>query len=129
MSARPVPARKLLGCRSGSAAMAFALIAPVAVAAVVGIMQVGFALHVRNNLAYAVDVAARTVLVGPQLSDEDLAEVVRDAFTARDPELLSVTIGSETVDGIDFREVAVSYPLLPMVTLRVNRIVPVVPIL
>jgi hypothetical protein len=40
---------------------------------------------------------------------------VREVFDARDPELLEVELGDETVDGIEFRTVSLSYPFVLMI--------------
>jgi len=93
------------------AAVEFAFIAPVLIALTLGLVEVGRGLYLRNALAQAVDVGARNALVHADMTDTVLEGEVRSAFTGSQPDLLQVTIGTETVDGIAFRTVAVSYPL------------------
>jgi Flp pilus assembly protein TadG len=126
--------RSLRRCEAGAAAVEFAIISLVMILVSLGVIEFGRGLYMRNQLSYAVDLGARKVLISSSISDADLESALRSGFTAGDPDLLQVTIGTETVDGVIFRTVAASYPFTPLVpaiysdtiTLSVDRRVPVV---
>jgi hypothetical protein len=40
---------------------------------------------------------------------------VRSAFTAGTPGMLTVTVGAETVNGVPFRTITLSYPFTPLI--------------
>lgn len=125
--------RVLLRRESGAAAVEFALIGLVAIAMFLGIIEFGRALYVRNELSYAVDVAARRILTDPAVADSDLEEAIRSSLTFGDQGDLRLTLGTETADGVSFRTVMAEQPLLLLVpllvdadvTLKVDRRVPV----
>ena len=111
MKPRDLSARGLLRNQAGAAAVEFAFIGLALMALMLGLIEVGRGLYLRNALAQAVDVGARNALVHADMTDTALEDQVRAAFTGTQPDLLQVTIGTETVDGIAFRTVALSYPL------------------
>jgi Flp pilus assembly protein TadG len=76
-----------------------------------GVIELGRGLNVRNQLSQAADFGARKILIDKQISDSALESDIRSAFTATAPTLLQVTIGTETVDGLQFRTVTLSYPI------------------
>ncbi|TIU23851.1 MAG: pilus assembly protein, partial [Mesorhizobium sp.] len=105
-----------------------------------GIVEFGRAFFVRNDLSYAADIAARKVLIGqiPATASESdasaaLNSAVRGAFESGDPDLLQVSMKTETVDGVTFRVLSIRYPftlLLPElsdspIALGVSRRIPV----
>ncbi|CAN7634144.1 TadE/TadG family type IV pilus assembly protein [Pararhizobium sp. LjRoot238] len=103
--------------QSGAMAVEFALVCFPLLLLVLGIVEFGRALYVRNDLSYATDIAARTVLIGQIARDAPDSEVqaklesaVRDSFDGGDPLLLQVSVSKETVDGIAFRVLSVRYP-------------------
>ena len=55
--------RKFRGCRVGASAVEFALISPVFLVMVGGILEIGRALYIRNTLQYAVEEAARYAMI------------------------------------------------------------------
>ena len=119
-------------CSRGVAAIEFAIIALVLVVVCLGTIELGRAFYVRNKIAHAADVAARTVLISKTVSDSDLVEEVRRAFNGADRDKLVVEPGSETVDGLAFRTISISYPLRLLVpglaaetvSLRLSRRIP-----
>ncbi|WP_158241482.1 TadE/TadG family type IV pilus assembly protein [Novosphingobium sp. TH158] len=64
--------RRLLRNRRGSAAIEFALIAPLVFLLIIGILQMGNYFYVRSAVNHAVDEAARLASVYPVPSDADL---------------------------------------------------------
>lgn len=115
--------RRARRCQSGATAIEFALVCLPLFLLVLGVLEVGRAFYLQNNLSYAADVAAREVLIG--LIGRDLPEteanakldsVVRANFHSGNPALLQVTLGRESIDGVNFRVLTLRYPftfLLP----------------
>jgi len=101
---------------NGAAAIEFAMIVWALIFLCLGIIEVGRGLHVRNEMSYAADLAARKILTfeafsGAVLAPSDenaLRLVVQQAFRGPSPEDLSVTFPLDA--GGDFRVVLLSYP-------------------
>jgi Flp pilus assembly protein TadG len=124
--------RRLARCDRGAAAIEFAIIAWVLIIVCLGVIEFGRGLHVRNEMASAGDRAARMILTNPAVTDGALTVRVREAFISPKPELLAVTFGTETANGIAFRTMLIQYPfslLIPglsdTITLTVSRRVPI----
>jgi Flp pilus assembly protein TadG len=123
--------RRLARCSRGAAAVEFAIIVWALILVCLGVIEFGRGLHVRNEMSSAGDRAARMILTNPAVTDGDLAVSVREAFISPKPELLEVTFGTETADGIAFRTMLIQYPLSLLIpglgdpiTLTVSRRVP-----
>jgi Flp pilus assembly protein TadG len=110
--ARPGFQRSLLGNRDGSGAIEFAVIMPVFLAGVLGIMEVGRALWTQNTLQRAVEAAARCASIdaancGSSTATKNYA--VTQAFD------LNVTSNIFTVTAPACgNQVAASYPFVPV---------------
>lgn len=125
---------RLLRHQRGATAVEFALVLPVFAIGCLGCIEFGRALQLRNNLSFAADFAARKVFIDSATANASLETEVRGSFVGGEPQFLQVTIGSETVDGVQFRTVTLAYPvrlLIPYLdqralTLSVNRRTPVV---
>ena len=112
-SAMLVAALKRLRRREeGAVAVEFAIVSVAFVLFSLGTLELGRAFEVRNRLAFAADAAARQILNNSDISEADVEEKIREVFDAGDPELLEVELGDETVDGIAFRTVSLSYPFV-----------------
>jgi Flp pilus assembly protein TadG len=126
--------RSLRYCRAGSTSVEFAIICTILVLVTLGVIEFGRGLNVRNQLSQAADYGARKILINRQISDSALVSEIRSAFVATAPSLLQVTIGTETVGGLQFRTVTLSYPftlLIPgvlseVIDLRLARRTPVI---
>ena len=93
--------RRFRSCRAGSTAVEFAIICTVLVLVTFGVIEFGRGLNVRNQLSQAADYGARRILTDHLISDSALESVVRSAFTAGAPDMLTVTVGAETVSPIE----------------------------
>lgn len=124
--------RHFRDCQAGASAVEFAIIGLVMITVSVGIIEIGRGLYLRNSIAHAADFAGRQVLMNPKGSDQELADIVRQAFSGKSPELLVIGTGTEVVGGVDFRTISIEYPLnlliptlLPeTITLQLARRVP-----
>ena len=104
-------------CRNddGGPALEFAIIAPVFLSVCLGAISVGYAFQVRNEMAHAADSGIRQVLMDPTITDQDLVTAIKDAFPESDPENLTITLTETTIDSIDYRSIALSYPFTRIV--------------
>jgi hypothetical protein len=118
-------------CNGGAAAVEFAIVSLILIILCLGIIDFGRGLYLHNNLGFAADLGARRILVDPQVPDSAVQDAVLAGFQGA-AELLQVESGRETISGMDFRTIAVSFPLTLHVpglaergiTLRVARRVP-----
>lgn len=126
--------RRFARCERGAAAIEFAIVALLLVLVSLGAIEFGRALLMRNDLSYAADLAARKVLNDPTISSSALESEIRANLLRGRADLLEVKIGSEVVDGREFRTIAMSYPFTPVlpgftddvILLKLGRRVPVI---
>ena len=107
--------RRLRSCQAGTTAVEFAIIGPVLVLVSLGVIELGRGLNIRNQLSQAADYGARKILIDKQISDSALGNTVRSAFSAADGGGLTVTIGAESVNGVQFRTISLKYPFTPLI--------------
>ena len=102
-------------CEDGGPAIEFAIIAPVFISVCLGVISLGYAFQVRNEMAHAVDAGIRKVMMNPAITDADLETAIKDAFQESDPDSLTVTLTNSTIGGVDYRSIALSYPFTRIV--------------
>lgn len=111
-----VSLRRFARADSGAAAIEFAIIVWALILVSLGIIEFGRGFHVRNEMTYASDRAARMILTFPEYAgelldpdcEERLRNTVRDAFTGPSPEDLSVDFSLN--EAKTFRTVLIRYP-------------------
>ncbi len=108
---------RLVRCQKGTAAIEFGIIGLVLIIGTVGIIEVGRALFMFNELAHAADRAARVVMLNFEVAESDLTDVVRDGDLLTGLIPADVVVGSALpVTGAVFRVVTLTYPFTPMVS-------------
>lgn len=126
--------RRLRSCQAGSTAVEFAIVSLILMLVTWGVIEFGRGLNIRNQLSQAADYGARKILTDKLISDSALETTVRSAFSAAAGGGLTATIGAESVNGVQFRTITLSYPFTPLIPglsspqiyLRVARRTPVV---
>ena len=93
---------KFTGCRKGSVAVEFALIIPVALMILIGIVEVGRAMWVRASLQFVAEEGARYMMVHQNASDADLSAFALEKLVGIDPASVELSLVRETLDGTDF---------------------------
>jgi Flp pilus assembly protein TadG len=83
---------RLTRCTRATTAVEFALTFLPMALLVIGTIELGRALHVRNDMAFAADTAMRTMLLDPTTGVTDLTAAARGAFVAGRAADLSVTL-------------------------------------
>lgn len=102
---------RIRDCRSGSTALEFAIVSLFLILICIGIIDFGRGLYVRNDMSFAADKGARLVLIDSSSSDSAIESAIRAAFNGPEPGRLNIALGSETVDGVTYRTVTLTYPL------------------
>ena len=115
----------------GGVALEFSIVAVAFVVVSLGVIEFGRALQVRNELSFAADYGARQIMMDPAASESVVTAAIRDKFMGYNPADLAVSFGDETLDGISYRTIILSYPMqifIPFVnrslTLEVERRTP-----
>lgn len=79
--------------RSGTSAVEFAIIAPVLFALLFGVLELGWALHCNQSVDWAVQNAARKLVVTPALTQSQLQTTVQSMLTnIADPSSVTVSL-------------------------------------
>ena len=99
----------------GGPAIEFAIVPPVFVSVCLGVISLGYAFQVRNQMAHAADSGISQVLMDPAITDQDLETAIKNAFPEPDPDNLTVALTETTIDGIEYRSIALSYPFTRIV--------------
>ncbi|MDQ3558402.1 MAG: pilus assembly protein, partial [Pseudomonadota bacterium] len=115
-------------------AVEFAIVGSLLIVLLLGVIQLGWALQMRNELGKAADHAVRYVLLDPDADDEEFEQQATDyaALHGYDEDRLSVEAGETTVGDTDFRTLSVEYDMplsipgfpVSLVTLGVSRRTP-----
>ena len=106
-----------LSNQRGAAAIDFALVGSIFIILVLGTFEFGRVLYVRNKLTHAADAVTREVLITSSAydnntaSEDDLLAKADDWLNDLDQSKLSVDIGDESIDGIDYRTITLSYSM------------------
>lgn len=116
--------RRWAGDRSGATAAEFAMVLPLFAAMVFGIFEFGWTQHCLSSTRYAMETAARDLMLNPQLTEAQLETKVRSQLEGvADPAVeitLSVAEGPAgkiaTLTGVYARDISV--PLLPTFPIR-----------
>lgn len=105
--------------KRATAAVEMALVAPVFMLVVFGIIEIGRAWWAMHTLEYAMESTARHALVNPTISDGDLAAYAQTTWSGMHPNSasLNVTITRTTVSGVSMINVAGAYTFSSVVPL------------
>lgn len=87
-----VDGRRFAADERGASAVEFALLLPVLVAVVLGALQLAWGLHCAASVRWALDGAARDLLIRPSTSEAEVSSRVREAFLPLGPRAEDVEI-------------------------------------
>jgi Flp pilus assembly protein TadG len=100
---------RLRGDQGGAVAVEFAIAGSLFIVMLIGTLQLGWALQVRNQMTKAADRAVRYVLLNPQADDATFKAEASKALRGYDPKRLVVTVGQATVGTTTYRTLNLSY--------------------
>lgn len=117
-SPRPTILARLRRCAKGASAVEFALVAPIFLMMVLGMMEIGRALWIKNTMQYAVEEAARYAIIN---TDATTAQVTSYA-AGKVPGTWNVdssnfSTSTSTSGGVKYYTITGSYDFVPMVTI------------
>lgn len=94
--------------RRGAAAIEFAILAPVFVLLLIGLLEFGRALHLRNALNDAADRAQRMVLIDREVALDSIRASVVEAF--RGAQVVGPFLSEAAIetDGVFFRRISIT---------------------
>ena len=115
-------ARSLRTCADdeGGAAIEFAIVAPILFAFIAGILSLGWVMHSVSSVRFALQEAGRTLQLNPEMTQDDLADVVEAnlGWFAKPEVTVNLSVG-EPEGGISLAQATAQYaiifsvPLLP----------------
>jgi Flp pilus assembly protein TadG len=103
--------RKFLAETRGATAIEFALLVLPFVILLIGLVEFGRALHIRNGLDSAADKVQRLIIIDPEASITDATSTARAAFLAGDSSQLSVDVQAGTSGSVDYLSIDLSYTM------------------
>lgn len=111
--------RFLSGSR-GATAVEFALVALPFVILMLGLIEFGRALHIRNGMDNAADRAQRQIILDAAATSSSLTTSARATFLAGDPSKLLVVLSEGTSGSTTYRIVELSYTMTLLVPIPMN---------
>jgi Flp pilus assembly protein TadG len=101
LRAMAVGLRRLARDASGVSAVEFALLAPVLLAMVFGIIEFGRVAYTQGVVSFAAEEATRYAVVNYDISEEDVRDLARACLLGIDPERINAIIVTGPVDPVD----------------------------
>jgi Flp pilus assembly protein TadG len=98
-----------LRCQEGLAAVEFALVAPILVLVLLGVMEFGIFAWNRHSLEFAVEETARSVMTKTAVTDGEVAADIKARVSGIPPESLATEVVQETVGVTKFVTLNISY--------------------
>lgn len=98
-------ARRIDRDDAGAAAVEFALVSLVLILVCLAVTELGRGLFLRNQLSYAADLAAREIMLRPEIQDDELEAAIRQRFLGAADGL---EVSAPLEDGV--RTVRLNYP-------------------
>jgi Flp pilus assembly protein TadG len=108
--------REFRAAESGATALEFSIVASVFIIVALGVIEFGRSLQVRNEMAYAMDWGARTVLMNASASEAEITEAIKERFNSYDKDRLKIEIVDTTAacgngGTMNASGVTIAYPL------------------
>ncbi len=91
--------RRLWSNGSGATALEFALVAPVLILAMIGIFNIGYAIHCGSSVRNAVEQSSRMLIANPATTATSLQTKAKTLLTSVPIDTLTVKVATETVTG------------------------------
>lgn len=112
---------------SGASAVEFSLVVTAFIMVSMGVIELGRTYQVRNELAYAADIGGRRLSVmvnNPTISPDnyvtEIENEIEATFQGYDPSKLAVAIDQETLDGVTYQKLTLTYPMSVFIPFRSN---------
>lgn len=104
------PRKNVVGDECGASAVEFALVIPVLLTMIIGIMQIAIMFFADAGLQQAVETGARYATIYPNPSDAQiLAKVSSSKFGLDNSRITGPSVSHGTANGVKFVEVTMAY--------------------
>lgn len=100
---------KLIRARSGAVAVEFAILAPVLLLMIYGIIEIGRGVWVQNAMQLAVEEAARFAMANPDATNNDIVTEGQTMLAGLDTDDFNFTVTVETETGISYVTVTATH--------------------
>ena len=88
---------RFLNNRDGAAALETALVAPVFIALVLGILQIGWALYCGAEVRHAVERSTRLLIADPDTAEADIEAAIAEDRNSVNPADVNLTMTTEAI--------------------------------
>ena len=88
---------RFLNNRDGAAALETALVAPVFIALVLGILQIGWALYCGAEVRHAVERSTRLLIADPDTAEADIEAAIAEDLNSVNPADVNLTMTTEAI--------------------------------
>ena len=97
--------------KRGAAAVEFAFAAPVFLAFLIGIIQLGTLAQASNSLSYGIDEAARLAAIYPKPSDAALRARLQERTFDINPSKLTFSVAYGKINNVNYADLTATYPV------------------
>tara|TARA_B100001059_G_scaffold235220_1_gene280159 strand:- start:764 stop:1159 length:396 start_codon:yes stop_codon:yes gene_type:complete len=118
--------RHLLKSQRGAAAIEFALIGLPFIILLLGLIEFGRGLYIRNALDSAADRAQRVIMINPSATTAILDQTILSAFQVGPSGSLTLNYAVETIAGVNYRRVSLEYAMQLLLPAPLGRTVNIV---
>lgn len=122
--------------QKGAAAVEFAMVIPVFLIFMFGIISFTQAFWIRNTMQYAVDEAGRYAMINTGASNSDITSYFQSKVYGMSSAGITVSISSATVSSVTYKTISATYSFapfnnglidIPAITLSTQARVPIIP--
>lgn len=103
------PFRAFAADRSGATAMETAIVLPVAILFIIGILQLGFGIYCGDDVRHAIERGSRIYISNPTATDAQLSTAIASNLTTVQLSAITLTATDQTVSGAAMKSVAWTY--------------------
>lgn len=111
MSGRNRP-RELWSDEEASSALEFAILGPVFLMLIFGVIGLGWTIHAVSNVNYVAERVGRVLQLNPKMSEADITTTIRGQLSYLDPKQLTITLNKDSAGGINMGHANVRYDLV-----------------
>jgi len=98
-----------LADESGATALEFALVLPIFVSLIVGILQFGWAQHKLSAIRFAMETSSRTLLLNPNTSEATMKTLVKNQLTGIPTDQVNISLAVVSTAAGDVAQLTGSY--------------------
>lgn len=102
--------RTIRSDRDGSTSVEFAILSPVLILFILGLLVAGWAIHCSQTVRLALEQGGRALQIDESLTEQDLADLVRSKLTSiGDPAVSVVLTDDASVPGVRAKKLSARY--------------------